>query len=300
MQGIILLNKPKGITSFGAVAAIKRLCGTKRVGHTGTLDPEAEGVLPILVGRATALTSYILESKKSYIARVRLGITTDTEDITGAVLSKTEVNVTENRLLEVVNSFLGETQQVPPMYSAISKNGVRLYTLAREGKVVEREARTIKIEKISVSNFDGTDFSLEVTCSKGTYIRSLCRDIGERLGCGAVMTELLRTETAGFTIDKTVRLDDLTPENVREYLLSSENAVPHFKRVSVTEKQAVRFSNGGELDTVRLHGYTFTDGEYACVKYGNVMLGIGKADLQKGQLTVECVINDKDGSDCNV
>ncbi len=299
MQGIILVNKPKGITSFGAVARIKRLCGTKRVGHTGTLDPDAEGVLPILVGRATALTSYILESKKSYVARVRLGITTDTEDITGTVLSECEVNIEKDRLSEVVNGFLGEIQQVPPMYSAISKNGVRLYTLAREGKVVEREPRTVVIEKLSVSDFDGREFTLDVTCSKGTYIRSLCRDIGEKLGCGAVMTELTRTETAGFPIEKTVRLDELSEENVKKYLLPAENAVPEFKSVSVTEKQAVRFSNGGELDIIRLHGYSFSDGEFVCVKFGNVMLGIGKADLMKGQLTVECVINDKDGSDCN-
>ncbi len=300
MQGIILLNKPKGITSFGAVAAVRRLCGTKRVGHTGTLDPMAEGVLPILVGRATALTSYILEAQKSYTARVRLGITTDTEDITGTVQSECTVNITEDELVSAANSFKGKIKQVPPMYSAISRDGVRLYQLAREGKVVEREARDIEIFKITARDFDGLEFMLDTTCSKGTYIRSLCRDIGEKLGCGAVLTELLRTETAGFPIENTVRLDELNEQNIKDYLLPADTAVSRMAAVAVTERQAVRFSNGGELDLTRIKGNILSDQQLVRVKYGDVLLGIGKADLEKGQLTVQCVINDKDGSDCDV
>lgn len=296
MQGIILLRKPKGITSFSAVSRIKRLCATKRVGHTGTLDPLAEGVLPILVGRATALSSYITEADKGYIARVRLGLTTDTEDITGEVLTRHEVQVSEEELKSAVFSFLGKIMQVPPMYSAISRDGVRLYQLAREGKTVEREPREIEIKEISASDFDGTEFSLSVRCSKGTYIRSLCRDIGEKLGCGATMTELLRTETAGFCLEDTVALEDLTPENIREYLLPSDRALPALSSVSVTEKQAVRFSNGGELDLMRIKG-SITDGEIVRVKYGDILLGLGIVLQDKGILKVECVINDKQGSD---
>lgn len=299
MQGFILLNKPKDITSFCAVARVRRMCGTKRVGHTGTLDPLAEGVLPILIGRATALSSYITDADKGYRARVRLGITTDTEDITGTVQSESSVDVSEEKLKSVVEQFIGKTMQIPPMYSAISRDGVRLYTLAREGKVVEREPREIEIKEISVTDFDGRDFTLSVVCSKGTYIRSLCRDIGERLGCGAVMTELLRTSTAGFSIERTVRLCDLTEENIKEYILPSDEALPDISAVSVTEKQAVRFSNGGELDIARLRGVELKDGQLVRVRFGDILLGLGKADFATGQLKVQCVINDSKGSDCN-
>lgn len=297
MQGIILLNKPKDITSFGAVARVRRLCGTKRVGHTGTLDPLAEGVLPILIGRATALSSYITDADKSYRARVRLGITTDTEDITGTVQTEREVNVTEAELLAVVSEFSGKQMQVPPMFSAISRDGVRLYELAREGKVIEREPREIEIKHIEASDFDGRDFTLSVTCSKGTYIRSLCRDIGEKLGCGAVMTELLRTSTAGFSIERTVSLSELTEENIEDYILPSDEALPDVEAVFVTEKQAIRFSNGGELDINRLKNAHLTDGQLVRIRYNDVLLGLGKADFATGQLRVQCVINDKDGSD---
>ncbi len=296
MQGIVLIRKPKGITSFGAVARIKRLCSTKRVGHTGTLDPLAEGVLPILVGRATALASYIIDGDKAYTARVRLGITTDTEDITGEVLETREVSVTEEALTEAVESFFGKQLQVPPMYSAISRDGVRLYQLAREGKTVEREPREIEIKAISVRDFCGDEFTLDVRCSKGTYIRSLCRDIGEKLGCGATMTELLRTETAGFSLENAVALDDLNEENINNYLMPSDCALPQCPEVFVTEKQAIRFSNGGELDLVRLKT-SLEDGEVVRVKFDNILLGLGKVSKEQGILKVECVINDSKGSD---
>ncbi len=297
MQGIILLNKPKGITSFGAVAAIRRICGIKRVGHTGTLDPMAEGVLPVLVGRATALSSYITDGEKSYTAKVRLGLTTDTEDITGNILTKSEVSVTEERLKDVVSRFSGEQQQIPPMYSAISRDGVRLYQLARQGIEIEREARSISIYAIACHGFDGTEFYLDVTCSKGTYIRSLCRDIGSALGCGAVMTELIRTSSAGFSIDDAVGLETLCPENIRQYLLPADTALQNLAQLRVTEKQAVRFSNGGELDILRTGLKNPTDGMLVRVKFGEILLGIGRVDAQKGQIKVDCVINDKNGSD---
>lgn len=297
MQGILLLSKPKGMTSFAAVAAVRRLCGTKRVGHTGTLDPLAEGVLPILVGRATALSSYITETEKSYRARVRLGVTTDTEDITGKVLTEKNVSVSEEALKEAVASFLGDQAQIPPMYSAIKRDGQRLYALARQGVEVEREPRAITIKNISCYDFDGRDFTLDVTCSKGTYIRSLCRDIGEKLGTGATMTELLRTETAGFSLKATVALEKLTSENVKEYLLPAENALPTAEKLSVTEKQAIRFSNGGELDISRTGLVKVVDGALVRVMFGSVMLGVGQVNVEKNEIRVMCVINDKDGSD---
>lgn len=297
MQGLILINKPKGITSFGVVAAVRRLCGTKRVGHTGTLDPLAEGVLPVLVGRATSLSNYVTESEKSYTARVRLGITTDTEDITGNILSESPVCISEEKLFAVAESFLGVCDQIPPMFSAIKKDGERLYKLARQGETVEREPRQIEIKKITVRDFDGTEFYLDVACSKGTYIRSLCRDIGEKLGCGATLTELVRTSTAGFSICDAVKLDYLTQENISDYFLSPDKAVLKMPYLCITEKQAVRFCNGGELDIARTGLKCATDGMCLRIKYNDVLLGIGRVQTDTNSIKVECVINNKDGSD---
>ena len=181
MQGLILLNKPKGITSFSAVSKVKRIASEKRVGHTGTLDPMATGVLPILLGRATTLSSLMLDADKKYIARVKLGIITDTDDITGEILQENEVNVDNARLNEVLDSFLGKQSQIPPMYSAIKKDGVRLYKLAREGKNTDIPARKVEIFEANIlENLNEENiFKAEFFVSKGTYIRSLARDIGE-------------------------------------------------------------------------------------------------------------------------
>ena len=291
MQGLILLNKPKGITSFSAVSKIKWLADEKRVGHTGTLDPLATGVLPIFLGRATALSGILLDADKSYIATVRLGITTDTCDITGAVTKECKVNVTEAELRAVLEKFKGETEQIPPMYSALKKDGVRLYTLAREGKTVIIEPRKININRIELSEFSGDTFKLSVDCSKGTYIRSLCRDIGDALGCGATMTELVRTATSGFCLDSAVSLDELTKENIGDFIRPEEEALLYLDEVKVTEKQAVRFSNGGQLSYERLKTNNFSDGQLVRVKFGNLFLGVGVADNEKEQLAIKCVIN---------
>lgn len=295
MQGLMLVNKPKGITSFAAVARVRRLASIKRVGHTGTLDPLAEGVLPILIGRATALCSYITETEKSYTARVRLGITTDTEDITGNVLTEKDVHITDAQLLAAAESFLGECEQIPPMFSAIKIDGKRLYSLARKGEEIERTPRKIFIKSIAVRDFDGKEFYLDVTCGKGTYIRSLCRDIGEKLGCGATLTELVRTETAGFSINNCVPLDDLTEENINTFILPTDKAVETMPQLNVTEKQAVRFSNGGMLDITRTGLKNAVDGMLLRVKYEDVLLGIGR--VEDGSIKVACVLNNKDGSD---
>ncbi len=295
MQGLILVNKPKGITSFAAVARVRRLANIKRVGHTGTLDPLAEGVLPILVGRATSLCSYITDSEKSYTARVKLGITTDTEDITGNVLTESAVSVTDEELTAVAKSFLGESMQIPPMFSAIKVDGKRLYSLARKGEEIERPPRKIFIKNITVRDFDGKEFFMDITCGKGTYIRSLCRDIGEKLGCGATMTNLVRTKTAGFSIEKCVLLDKLTEENIKDYIMPTDKAVENMPFVNVTEKQAVRFSNGGELDVSRTGLKNAYEEMLVRVKYGDVLLGLGRVSQES--IKVMCVLNNKDGSD---
>ncbi len=291
MQGFLLLDKPEGITSFSAVSAIKRLAGEKRVGHTGTLDPMATGVLPIFLGRATALSGILLEAEKEYTATVKLGITTDTCDITGTVLDEKPVSVTKEELLAAISSFKGEILQTPPIYSALKKDGVRLYELARRGETVEIEPRKVTVNELNLISFDGETFEIFVSCSKGTYIRSLCRDIGEALGCGATMTALRRNSTCGFSEADCVKLGDLTPENISDHLKSEEWAVKHLPELFVTEKQAIRFSNGGQLSFDRLHNVKFSDGELMRVKHKDIFLGIGYADKGKEQIAIKCIIN---------
>lgn len=291
MNGLVLIDKPEGMTSFTAASIMKRAFNTKRVGHTGTLDPLATGVLPVLIGRATRLTSFILESDKRYIATVRLGITTDTLDITGTVLSESKVCVTREELEKVLDSFLGEYMQMPPMYSAIRINGQRLYDLARKGEEAERSARLVKIKELQLLEFDGVNFKIDVTVSKGTYIRSLADDIGKKLGCGATMTALRRTKTAGFSIEDCTDPDiiKLDPE---KYLLKPELAVPHLKNVFVTEKQAARFINGGELDVKRLT-LPESDDKIFKVFSKTEFLGLGEINEDNSSLTVKCVIAER-------
>lgn len=293
MQGLILLDKPMGITSFGAVAKIKRAAHEKRVGHTGTLDPMATGVLPVLLGRATALSGLMLDADKRYTATVRLGVATDTDDITGTVIKNGEVNVTSERLNNAVSHFTGEIMQRPPAYSALKKDGVRLYTLARMGETVEVPERRVTVFSADVVSYinEKNEFTVNFHVSKGTYIRSLARDIGEFLGCGACLSSLCRTYTGGFSLSQCISPDALTEQNISEYILSEEKAVEYLKEVQVTKKQAVRFSNGGQLGFERLKGINLTENELVRVKCEKLFLGIGRADIAKDQLAVKCVIN---------
>ncbi len=293
MQGFLLLNKPKGMTSFSAVSAIKRLAGEKRVGHTGTLDPMATGVLPIFLGRATALSSLVIDAEKKYIADVKLGVVTDTDDITGNVISEKQVDITPEKLAEALERFTGEIEQVPPMYSAIKKDGVRLYKLAREGKTVDLKPRKIKIFEIKLlQGLDGDNiFKIEAHVSKGTYIRSLARDIGEYLGTGATLAGLERSFVSGFSIEETVKLEDLTSENITEFIKSEEYAVEYLPEICVTQKQAVRFTNGGQLGFDRLRLKDVRNGQLYRVKYNGLLLGIGEADCDLAQINIKCIIN---------
>lgn len=293
MQGLILLDKPMGITSFGAVAKIKRAAHEKRVGHTGTLDPMATGVLPVLLGRATALSGLMLDADKRYTATVRLGVATDTDDITGTVIKNGEVNVTSEQLNNAVSHFTGEIMQRPPAYSALKKDGVRLYTLARMGETVEVPERRVTVFSADVVSYinEKNEFTVNFHVSKGTYIRSLARDIGEFLGCGACLSSLCRTYTGGFSLSQCISPDALTEQNISEYILSEEKAVEYLKEVQVTKKQAVRFSNGGQLGFERLKGINLTENELVRVKCEKLFLGIGRADIAKEQLAVKCVIN---------
>lgn len=295
MQGLILLDKPEGITSFKAAAVLRHLCCEKRIGHTGTLDPMATGVLPVLLGQATRLSSLLITAEKRYTATIRLGITTDTLDITGQVLSENPVSVSRDEFEAILGKFRGEISQLPPMYSAIKKDGRRLYELAREGIEVERAPRTVNIKEISISEqLSDCEYVIDVLCSKGTYIRSLADDIGKALSCGAVLTGLRRTMTAGFDIADCTPLSVIEENGVQNYILPPDRAVMNYGEVRVSMAQAVRFCNGGELFLSRL---TLPDGigDGALLRvYGpKGFLGMGKADLQGEQLKVFCVIGGK-------
>lgn len=292
MNGLILVDKPTGYTSFKAAAVIRRIYGTKRVGHTGTLDPLATGVLPILIGRATRLSSYVLEADKRYIAGIRLGITTDSLDITGEVEATNEVNVTDEQLVDALVHFNCTYDQIPPMYSAIQVNGVRLYDLARQGKEVQREPRTVTIHELKLLSREGDDFLVEVHCSKGTYIRSLADDIGKFLGCGATITSLRRTDAAGFSIERCFTLEQIEadPEGC---LLSPDVAVPHFKSVTIAPTQSKRFINGAALSVDRIRFVDNSqDGELFKMYSDGEFLGLSEYKQDTRELTTKCVIKE--------
>ena len=295
MTGIICLDKPCDMTSFMAVKRASRILGVKKAGHTGTLDPMATGVLVIMLGHCTRFIELLPEHRKGYTARVKLGLTTDTLDITGEVLTENPVNITEEQLLSVAESFKGEISQVPPMYSAIKKDGERLYDLARKGIEIERESRKITIEKLEIYDFDGVEFSMDVTCSAGTYIRSLCDDIGKALGCGAVMTALRRTEANGFSIENAVTLENLeklvSENKTDEVITSVETALMSYPEIVVTNPQANRFHNGGELGYDRLRG-DYPIGIYRVYSPERKLLGLGEILTEKGDLTVRRVLID--------
>lgn len=296
MTGIICLDKPRDMTSFMAVKKASRLLGVKKAGHTGTLDPMATGVLVIMLGYSTRFIELLPEHKKSYTARVKLGITTDTLDITGKILSESPVNVTKEQLLSVAEDFKGEILQTPPMYSALKKDGERLYDLARKGIEIEREQRQITIEKLEIYDFNGIEFSMDVTCSAGTYIRSLCDDIGAKLGCGAVMTELRRTSANGFSIEKSITLEELeklvSENRTDEVITSVETALLSYPEITVTNPQANRFHNGGALDYARLHG-DYPVGIYRVYSPQRKLLGLGEIKEEKSDLSVRRVLIDE-------
>lgn len=293
MTGIICLDKPKDMSSFMAVKRASRILGVKKAGHTGTLDPMATGVLVIMLGHSTRFIELLPEHKKSYTARVKLGITTDTLDITGKILSENYVDVSKEQLLSVAEKFKGEIFQVPPMYSALKKDGERLYDLARKGIEIEREQRQITIEQLDIYDFDGVEFSMDVTCSAGTYIRSLCDDMGRELGCGAVMTELRRTSANGFSIENSVTLEELetlvNENSIESALTTVEKALLSYNEITVTKPQANRFHNGGGLAYDRLHG-NYPIGIYRVYSPERQFLGLGEIKEEKGDLEVRRVL----------
>lgn len=245
MNGVLNIFKPKGMSSFDAVRVVKKVAGTGKVGHTGTLDPEATGLLPICIGRATKIIDYIMDSEKVYEVTLKLGIRTTTYDLEGEVLEERDPShLTEEEILNSINSFKGEYSQIPPMYSALKQNGVRLYELARKGIEVERKGRLVNIYNLEDIKINNPYISMKVTCSKGTYIRSLCYDIGEKLGVFATMTQLNRAKTSVFSQEKSININELTKENINDYILSMEEALEKYDKIVVNKKYVKLLVNG--------------------------------------------------------
>lgn len=293
MDGIMVINKPENYTSFDVVAVMRKLLKTKKVGHAGTLDPMATGVLPILAGNATKIQNLLQGSSKEYRAKFRLGLITDTEDTSGKILKKNPVNVNTEALKKVISAFVGEIKQVPPMYSAIKKDGVRLYSLARQGIDVSREKRVVTIDDIKLENYNEEmqEATMLVRCSKGTYIRTLCADIGAQLGCGAAMSGLERTRVGSFTLEKSITLDrakELASENkLDKLLLSIDSVLSKYNAVKVTDAQTVRFLNGGGLALDRISIKDAQDSQKLKV-YGTdgKLLGLGIVNVTKKEMSV--------------
>lgn len=252
MDGVIVLNKPLGKTSHDMVYFIRKLTGIKKVGHTGTLDPYADGVLPVCIGKATKAADMITSADKRYTAEIILGKTTDTQDAHGRVLSETDTDVPDEDIKDAVMSFVGETEQIPPMYSAIKKNGQRLYELARKGIEVEREARKIviySIDIIRISRNNGkVSILADVFCSKGTYIRTLCSDIGTVLGTGAYMNALTRTASGRFSIDQSYTCEELMnmSENISSAVIKTDDLFD-YEKIKVKDIQAKRLKDGVKI-----------------------------------------------------
>ncbi len=272
MNGIVIVDKPQGWTSQDVTARLRRVFNTRRIGHGGTLDPMATGVLPVFVGRATRGVEFFEHAEKAYEAELRLGLTTDTEDITGTVLTEAEVHVTVEKLESALASFRGEILQVPPMYSALKVNGQKLCDLARKGREVERQPRPITIHELTLLGMGGqwnegiatpvcepvrNDVKLRVRCSKGTYIRTLCKDIGEALGCGGCMASLRRVQAGEYTIAEAVPLETLLEtENPEQYLRGVDTMFRQYPGITLTAKQEVRCRNGNSF-SVKLPDGTY-------------------------------------------
>lgn len=283
MNGIIVLDKPEGKTSHDMVNFVRRIAGTRRVGHTGTLDPMATGVLPVCIGSATKAADMLTLSDKRYTAQFKLGIATDTEDISGEIIERHDVCVSREDIVNAVNSFCGEIEQIPPMYSAIKQNGKKLYELARNGIETERPARIIKIYSIAIEDIDMENFlvTIDVHCSKGTYIRTLCADIGKKLKTGACMTALRRTATGRFTLENAVEPEELCGGSLEKMLLPVDDIFEDCPKIFLNEKQKRSIVNG-----VRMTWRTGTEGQsYRLYDENGVFLCVSKCE--EGRLRLE-------------
>ena len=281
VSGVIVINKHEGVTSFRIISILKKMFDTPRVGHTGTLDPMATGVLPVLLGRAVKACDYVMAEDKRYIAELKLGIETDTEDVTGEILRTSQDIPSPEAVTNAINSFVGKIKQVPPMYSAIKVGGRRLMEIAREGGEVEREAREVTINSISAEQISADTWRLDVSCSKGTYIRTLCADIGAKLGCGGAMAALQRVQTGSFTLEDAYSIEDLekfTFEDRLKLPLPVESLFSEYREINLPKFFANLYLAGVTLLQKKLR-VTVADGELVRIKYGELFLGLGRGSV---------------------
>lgn len=292
MNGILCVNKPQDFTSFDVVAKLRGILGMKRLGHAGTLDPMATGVLPVFVGTATKACDIMPDNSKSYRAGFQLGKTSDTQDVTGKILTTSGKSVSRDDIFEILPDFTGKIMQLPPMYSAVQVNGKRLYDLARQGIEVERQPREIEVNSLKLSGYDESrrEGFLEIDCGKGTYIRTVINDIGEKLGCGGIMTSLVRTSASGFTLDNCYTFEEIQQardENRLESLvLPVDRVFRSLPELRINEHQTRLYKNGVKLDLSRVHNIRENCGLYRLYGFDNKFIGTAVADFENGVLRI--------------
>lgn len=288
VSGVLIINKHAGVTSHRIISSCRKLYDTPRVGHTGTLDPMATGVLPILLGRAVKASDYVMAHDKEYVAEMRLGITTDTEDTTGEVLTKCDTLPSEEEVVNAVKAFVGKIEQIPPMYSAIKVGGRKLVDIAREGGEVERQPREVEVYSIDCERETDDTYKLRVNCSKGTYIRTLCADIGKKLGCGAAMASLVRTRTGKYTLDDCVTVEDLDNMTFEERLTLPkpvETLFTDLDAVSVNDFYAKLVRGGTPLFQRKLK-CNFDDGTLVRIRNKDRFIALGRAETLDGEKVI--------------
>ena len=292
MNGIICVNKPQDFTSFDVIAKLRGIMKIRRLGHGGTLDPMATGVLPVFVGTATKACDIMPDNTKSYRAGFKLGQVTDTQDITGEVLTSSDMAVNRDTLEAVIPEFVGDIMQLPPMYSAVQVNGQRLYDLARQGVEVERTPRQIHVDCLELVEYneESREGVLEIYCGKGTYIRTIINDIGEKLGCGGIMTSLVRTSSGGFTLDDCHTMEEIqraADENrLDEFILPIERVFASLPRLRLNEVQTRMYKNGVKLDISRIHHIKADTELYSVYGFDGGFIGTALADRENGILRV--------------
>ncbi len=293
MKGVLCVNKPRDFTSFDVIAKLRGILQIRRLGHGGTLDPMATGVLPVFVGSATKACDIMPDTDKSYIAGFRLGVTTDTQDITGKILTASDKPVSFEELEAVLPEFTGRIMQLPPMYSAVQVNGKRLYDLARQGIEVERTPREIDVKSLRILEYDETvrEGSIEIGCGKGTYIRTIIHDIGERLGCGGIMTELVRTSSGGFVLNECYTLEEIqkAADNGRidKLIIPIERVFDSLPKLYLNQVQTRMYCNGVKLDINRINNILPGEDRYSVYGADGRFVGTANTDRDGGVLRVE-------------
>ena len=289
ISGVLIINKHSGVTSHRIISACRKLFDTPRVGHTGTLDPMATGVLPVLLGRAAKASDYVMAHDKEYLCEMKLGITTDTEDTTGEVLTTSDNIPTEEEVLRVCASFVGKISQIPPMYSAVKVGGRKLVDIAREGGEVERQPREVEIHSLDVKKISDDTYSMRVACSKGTYIRTLCSDIGKNLGCGAAMSSLVRTRTGKFSLEDCITIEELenmTFEDRLKLPKPVESLFMDLPEVSVVDFYAKLIRGGTELYQKKLK-IDLPEGQLIRIRNRGEFIALGRGGVTDGVAVIK-------------